>query len=104
VPIIDADTHVVETERTWEYMDEAEQRYRPATIAAPPIGTVGAREMWLIGPVSRSEQGRIISKGPISLVDTSAESREMADIAARQPAPALRSIAWRTYAPPPTVA
>ena len=27
--VIDADAHVVETERTWDYLDPGEERYRP---------------------------------------------------------------------------
>jgi hypothetical protein len=27
--VIDADAHVVETERVWDYLEASEQRYRP---------------------------------------------------------------------------
>ena len=30
--VIDADAHVVETERVWDYLDASEQRYRPPTL------------------------------------------------------------------------
>lgn len=33
--VIDADAHVVETERTWEYMDPGEEKYRPV-LSSPP--------------------------------------------------------------------
>ena len=29
VQVIDADAHVVETERTWDYLEPSEQKYRP---------------------------------------------------------------------------
>ena len=32
MPTIDADTHVDETEETWEYMNESERRFKPVTI------------------------------------------------------------------------
>ena len=31
-PIIDADAHVIETERTWDYLDESERKYRPRAL------------------------------------------------------------------------
>ena len=34
-PIIDADAHVVETERTWDYLPAAEQKFRPKLYSAP---------------------------------------------------------------------
>ncbi len=34
-PIIDADAHVVETERTWDYLDEADRKYRPRLYSTP---------------------------------------------------------------------
>jgi hypothetical protein len=30
--VIDADAHVVETERTWEYMEEAEGPFKPEVV------------------------------------------------------------------------
>ena len=30
--VIDADAHVVEWERTWEYMDESEMAFRPRVM------------------------------------------------------------------------
>jgi len=29
MPIIDADAHVIETDRTWDFMEEAERGFRP---------------------------------------------------------------------------
>ena len=30
---IDADAHVIETERTWEYIDPSESQYKPIIVA-----------------------------------------------------------------------
>jgi hypothetical protein len=35
LPVIDADAHVIETERTWDYLEPAEQRFRPLLFASP---------------------------------------------------------------------
>ena len=35
VQVIDADAHVVETERTWDYLAPSEQQYRPLLYASP---------------------------------------------------------------------
>ena len=33
MPIIDADCHVIESERTWAYMDPADEPYHPKPVA-----------------------------------------------------------------------
>jgi uncharacterized protein len=43
--VIDADTHVIETEHTWDYMDPSEQQFRPLVVT--PKGERG-REYWYI--------------------------------------------------------
>jgi predicted TIM-barrel fold metal-dependent hydrolase len=43
--VIDADTHVIETEHTWDYLDPSEQQFRP--IVVTPKGESG-REYWYI--------------------------------------------------------
>lgn len=46
-PIIDADAHVVESARTWDYMDPSERKYRPIPLEAPE--EAGAKlQFWLI--------------------------------------------------------
>lgn len=50
MPIIDADAHVVETERTWEFMDPSESALRPTVVAAVnPPSDVRLREFWRVG-------------------------------------------------------
>jgi predicted TIM-barrel fold metal-dependent hydrolase len=45
--IIDADAHVVESARTWDFMDPSERQYRPVPLEAPEDG--GAKlQFWLI--------------------------------------------------------
>ena len=43
--VIDADTHVIEIEPTWDYMDSSEQQFRPLVVT--PKGE-GGREYWYI--------------------------------------------------------
>ncbi|HWP29552.1 MAG TPA: amidohydrolase family protein [Chloroflexota bacterium] len=75
MPVIDADAHVLETERTWDYMDPSERDYRPRIVRTEtPLGV--ETEWWLI-------DGRVYSKQTNVGHDTARESREMEDIAAR---------------------
>ena len=51
MPIIDADAHVIETEHTWNYLNESESKYRPTIIASQD----GRKQFWLIdGKPSRA--------------------------------------------------
>ena len=43
--VIDADTHVIETEQTWSYLPPSEQQFRPVIVT--PKGA-GGREYWYI--------------------------------------------------------
>jgi len=36
--MIDADAHVLETEKTWEYMEDCERQFRPQIVAPSPLG------------------------------------------------------------------
>jgi len=70
---IDSDSHVIETDRTWDYMDKADLQFRPVrlTQTVPPNEE---REFWLI-------DGRIF---PIDKVPAMpAGACEMLDIGAR---------------------
>ncbi|HEX9444179.1 MAG TPA: amidohydrolase family protein [Candidatus Binatia bacterium] len=72
---IDADAHVLETDRTWDYMLESERAYRPKVVATPKDDDSGG-ESWLV-------DGRLHGKARNVGGDTPRESREMEDIAAR---------------------
>jgi predicted TIM-barrel fold metal-dependent hydrolase len=73
--IIDADAHVLETERTWDYMLEAERSMRPRIVATPG-DTASGGESWLV-------DGTTIGKARNVGHETPKESREMDDIQAR---------------------
>ena len=77
--VIDADAHVVEWERTWEYMDESERVFAPRVMvfkdqAQRPSRRAG--EYWMIG-------GRVFAKDGNIGFDTARETREAADVKAR---------------------
>ena len=71
--VIDSDAHVVETERTWEFMEEDEAAFKPEVVV-PKAG--GDREYWLV-------EGRAFAKNRNIGLDTPDEAREASDIAAR---------------------
>ena len=55
MPTIDADAHVIETDRTWDYMDEADNKFRPNVVASQD----GQKQFWLV-------DGRATPRGPIN--------------------------------------
>jgi predicted TIM-barrel fold metal-dependent hydrolase len=78
MPTIDADAHVIETPKTWSYMTEAEQDFRPQVFVrdvndGAPVRANQRREYWVL-------EGRLLSKGSNVGKDVPAESGTMADI------------------------
>jgi predicted TIM-barrel fold metal-dependent hydrolase len=78
--VIDADAHVIEWERTWEYMDECDKAFAPRVMvfkdqAQRPFARA-ASEYWMIG-------GRVFAKDANIGFDIARERREAADIDAR---------------------
>ncbi len=72
---IDADAHVIETEKTWDYLEGDDRRYRPVPITVDmPSGK--AHNFWII-------DRRLIGGRDNIGRETPKESREMADIDAR---------------------
>ncbi|HEX9444282.1 MAG TPA: amidohydrolase family protein [Candidatus Binatia bacterium] len=71
MPTIDADTHVIETERTWEFMEGDDARHRPALVSME-----SGRKLWLI-------DGRIFSRGVNVNPEIPPAVREMRDVEAR---------------------
>ena len=72
---IDADAHVIETERTWDYLEESDRRYRPIPISVDmPSGKT--RNFWII-------DGRLVGGRDNIGKETPKDAREMADIEAR---------------------
>lgn len=37
LPVIDAAAHVIETGRTWDYLEPSEQKFRPVLVPAPGL-------------------------------------------------------------------
>ncbi len=79
---IDADAHVIESELTWALMDEADRRFAPVVVSqtwgarnADPDGR-RASQYWLM-------DGRLHARDRNVGADTSVESRELSDVAAR---------------------
>jgi predicted TIM-barrel fold metal-dependent hydrolase len=46
---IDTDTHVLECEETWDYMDPSERKYRPVNVEATSTSGGPPKQMYLIG-------------------------------------------------------
>ena len=72
---IDADAHVIECEKTWDYLEGEDRRYRPVSLAVD-MPTGKKHSYWFIG-------GRMIGGRENIGKDTSQESREMANIDSR---------------------
>jgi predicted TIM-barrel fold metal-dependent hydrolase len=72
---IDADAHVIECEKTWDYLEGEERRYRPVSVSID-MPTGKKRSFWFIG-------GRMIGGRENIGRDTSPEARELADIELR---------------------
>lgn len=67
--IVDADTHVLETEKAFDYLTEAERKFRPAVVSVTaggdsrvPLGDHGG-ERWLI-------DGRLYGKHDLGLIES----------------------------------
>jgi len=69
---IDSDAHVIETEQTWEHMDESERRYKPV-IVAQEATEGGHQRYWMI-------DGQLRARGGSERSHTSVASREMLDV------------------------
>lgn len=79
MPTIDSDAHVIETERTWSYMEESEQQWRPTTVVyrdADAAPNARSREFWVM-------DGKLEPRRTNIGTDTSLESREMENIEER---------------------
>jgi predicted TIM-barrel fold metal-dependent hydrolase len=73
MPVVDADAHVVETDRTWDYMEPSERKYRPRPVSE------GGEDFWII-------QDRVFRRRravAAAAADTARASQEMEDLDAR---------------------
>jgi predicted TIM-barrel fold metal-dependent hydrolase len=79
VGIIDADTHIDETEATWEFMRESELQHKPATaFPANPNPHLPPARYWII---DGRRQVRFVRSDKDS--GTTVETRELLDVTAR---------------------
>ncbi|MEA2642267.1 MAG: uncharacterized protein QOF51_3661 [Chloroflexota bacterium] len=85
---IDADAHVIETDRTWDYMDASDRQYRPVLAPAREGST---QERWMIDgkfkgfrfPTLTEQEMRRRSERSGRDVVTPQAAREMDDVALR---------------------
>ena len=81
MPVIDADTHVDETEETWEYMNESDRRFKPITVSqhSAAEGQIpGYERYWLVDGHLRVRRVRDDTR-----TGTKQEARELLDVSAR---------------------
>ena len=88
MPTIDSDAHVVESERTWDFMEPADQKYRPRLVK--PNGEA-ATQYWMVGnhvrglarSVLTSRQYQELGRVGNRMMETTQEAREMEDVGVR---------------------
>lgn len=85
--IIDADAHVLEIEKTWDYMDPSAREYRPELVSET-LATGEIRKSWAIDGQLRSAPypggGRFSMLGPHSdNVELSDDAKFLLDVQAR---------------------
>ena len=88
--VIDADAHVLESERTWDYLEPADRQYRPVPITVPADPAIGRgrRDAWVIDGKIRGLRFPILTEEELTAlsaklgrdVNTQQESREMGDV------------------------
>lgn len=87
---IDADAHIDETDQTWEYMDEADRRFKPISFelsVGEPAGPQDGRRhnLWLISGNARlhrfrSDQATGTTRATRELLDIDARLRHMDEL------------------------
>jgi len=86
--VIDADSHVIETEHTWDYMEPSERKWRPTLVSAKDDSK---RQYWLIDgsiqgfrfPTFSEEDLQQLSHVARRNMETPQLAREMADVSLR---------------------
>ena len=86
--VIDADAHVVETERVWDYLDASDEKYRPTLTASPENPR---RQIWVLDgenlgnkfPSPDDKQSAEHLKRFGRAVATPIEARELSDVRQR---------------------
>lgn len=85
--VIDADAHVLETERTWDYLEPSEEKYRPKLFSAPG----DPKQYWVIDgkirglrfPSLTEQELDAVSRKAGRNVTTAQAAREMGDVGLR---------------------
>jgi predicted TIM-barrel fold metal-dependent hydrolase len=88
MPVIDADAHVVESDRTWDYLEPADQKYRPVIVGSK---NEGQRQFWLLQgkvvglarSVLTAQQFASLSQRAGRQMTTPQEAREMENVEVR---------------------
>ena len=88
MPTIDSDAHVVESERTWDFMEPNDRKYRPLIVRP---GGEGGREYWLVDGKIRGLVRTVMTARELVEVSertgramgTPRETREMENVPAR---------------------
>ncbi len=83
--VIDADAHVIETDRTWDYLEPSEQKFRPLLYASPDEPS---KQYWVIEdkirgfrfPTLTEQQLREISQRAARNMETPQAARELDDV------------------------
>ena len=83
--VIDADAHVIETERVWDYLEKSEQKYRPSLVASPDDPH---RQIWVLDgenlgpkfPAPNEQQSEAHLKRFGREVGTPVQARELSDV------------------------
>lgn len=90
MPVIDADCHVIETERTWEYMEESERHLRPQLFIPKNEEERGVAYWHVDGRYLHQHQDNLFgvpdtvgASGRGQVSQTSRESRELTNLGQR---------------------
>ena len=86
--VIDADAHVIETERVWDYLEPSEKKYRPTLMTSPDNPE---RQIWVLDgenlgskfPAPNEKQSEEHLKRFGREVGTPVEARELSDVKQR---------------------
>lgn len=78
--VIDADTHVIETESTWDFMPESDAGYKPAIFRPPNPDPARESVYWKIEGLRYPRMG---GNGDDETTSTTVETRELLDVQAR---------------------
>ena len=77
--VIDADAHVIETERTREYMDESESKFKPVLVSNHNDG----RQYWLIdgrAVPTRTNFDKNLPEASVEMRDIEARLRHLKEL------------------------